>query len=224
MSRELLKINEIFETIQGEGTQTGTASVFVRLQGCDVGCAFCDTKHTWADDTGSVKKLDYILNKNMDTEHWCWLQNFDLYQLINNKFKAKHIVFTGGEPCLYDLTRATNYFIQGKYTCQIETSGTEEIKCNPKTWVTVSPKINMSGGKKLIPSAIERANEIKMPIGKQKDIDILKDFIKDYQIKDKSIYLQPLSQSKKATELCVQSCIDYNWKISIQTHKYIGLR
>ena len=191
MSRELLKINEIFETIQGEGTQTGTASVFVRLQGCDVGCAFCDTKHTWADDTGSVKKLDYILNKNMDTE---------------------------------DLTRATNYFIQGKYTCQIETSGTEEIKCNPKTWVTVSPKINMSGGKKLIPSAIERANEIKMPIGKQKDIDILKDFIKDYQIKDKSIYLQPLSQSKKATELCVQSCIDYNWKISIQTHKYIGLR
>ena len=52
----------------------------------------------------------------------------------------------------------------------------------------------------------------------------LKDFIKDYQIQDKSIYLQPLSQSKKATELCVQSCIDYNWKISIQIHKYIGLR
>ncbi len=40
-------VNEIFETIQGEATYTGTPAVFVRLQGCPVGCPWCDTKHTW---------------------------------------------------------------------------------------------------------------------------------------------------------------------------------
>ena len=82
----------------------------------------------------------------------------------------------------------------------------------------------MSGGKKLYKESILRANEIKMPVGKQKDVENLKTFIKDYRVQDKKIYLQPLSQSKKATELCINSCIEYNWNISVQTHKYIGLR
>ena len=42
-----LNINEMFETIQGEGAHTGIPSIFVRLQGCPVGCPWCDTKHTW---------------------------------------------------------------------------------------------------------------------------------------------------------------------------------
>ena len=42
-----LNINEMFETIQGEGAHTGVPSIFVRLQGCPVGCPWCDTKHTW---------------------------------------------------------------------------------------------------------------------------------------------------------------------------------
>lgn len=224
MSKDLININEIFQTIQGEGTFTGTPSVFIRLQGCDVGCAFCDTKHTWQVDSANIKNIDYILNKTLDSEKYSWIQDFDLYQLITNKFKAKHIVFTGGEPCLYDLTRVTNYFEQGEYKTQIETSGTEVIKCNINTWVTMSPKIDMTGGKKLVSESVNRANEIKMAIGKQKDIEKLKKFIKDYKVKDKKIYLQPLSQSKKATQLCIDSCIQYNWNISIQTHKYIGLR
>ena len=40
-------INEIFETIQGEGHFTGIPSIFIRLQGCPVGCSWCDTKHSW---------------------------------------------------------------------------------------------------------------------------------------------------------------------------------
>lgn len=224
MSRDLIKVNELFETIQGEGTNTGTPSVFVRLQGCDVGCVFCDTKHTWKIDTANIKSIEYILNKVQDDDKYTWLQDFDLYQLITDKFNSKNIVFTGGEPCLYNLYYITNYFYQSGYKTQIETSGTEIIKCHSKTWVTVSPKIDMTGNKKVLKESVLRANEIKFPIGKQKDIEKLKKFINDYNIDNKPIYLQPLSQSKKATELCIKNCIQNNWKISIQTHKYIGLR
>ena len=42
-----IRVNEVFETIQGEATFTGSPSVFLRLQGCPVGCGWCDTKHTW---------------------------------------------------------------------------------------------------------------------------------------------------------------------------------
>lgn len=40
-------INEMFQTLQGEGVYTGVPAIFIRLQGCPVGCSWCDTKHTW---------------------------------------------------------------------------------------------------------------------------------------------------------------------------------
>ncbi|GAM63268.1 queuosine biosynthesis queE radical SAM [Vibrio ishigakensis] len=53
----MLKLNEIFETIQGEGFFTGVPSIFIRLQGCPVGCAWCDTKQTW--DVLEDKETDF---------------------------------------------------------------------------------------------------------------------------------------------------------------------
>ncbi len=49
-------INEMFQTLQGEGYFTGVPAIFIRLQGCPVGCARCDTKHTWEklEDRGSL--------------------------------------------------------------------------------------------------------------------------------------------------------------------------
>ena len=54
------RINEIFETLQGEGTFTGVPSIFIRLQGCPVGCPWCDTQHTWetrAEDEVSIATM-----------------------------------------------------------------------------------------------------------------------------------------------------------------------
>lgn len=65
-------------------------------------------------------------------------------------YTARHVVITGGEPCIYDLTPLTELFEQHGYGCQIETSGTHDIRCSAKTWVTVSPKVNMRGGMKVL--------------------------------------------------------------------------
>ena len=40
-------VNDLYLSVQGEGFHTGTAAIFLRLQGCNVGCSFCDTKETW---------------------------------------------------------------------------------------------------------------------------------------------------------------------------------
>ena len=51
----MLRVNEIFPTIQGEATWTGTPATFIRLQGCPVGCSWCDTKHTWPEGSENKK-------------------------------------------------------------------------------------------------------------------------------------------------------------------------
>jgi hypothetical protein len=55
---QTLPVNEFFETVQGEATFTGMPSTFVRLQRCDVGCPWCDTKYTWDIDPVNVDPLD----------------------------------------------------------------------------------------------------------------------------------------------------------------------
>ena len=66
----LYKINEVFETIQGEASFTGTPSIFLRLQGCPVGCSWCDTKQTWDVDNVYKVSLDDTVEKKADSDHW----------------------------------------------------------------------------------------------------------------------------------------------------------
>jgi 7-carboxy-7-deazaguanine synthase len=218
----MLPVNEIFETIQGEASYTGTPSVFVRLQGCPVGCAWCDTKHTWALSADNVVNMQVMLQKVEDAPTFTNLDADKLALLVKNH-SARHVVITGGEPCLYDLTEITTMLIDSGRTVQIETSGTHEIRCNPLAWVTVSPKVNMPGGYQVLDSAIERANEIKHPVGKMQDVDNLARLAAKRR-EGVPVWMQPLSQSVKATELCVQQAILRNWRVSIQTHKYMGVR
>lgn len=215
-------VNEIFETIQGEATHTGTPSIFIRLQGCPVGCAWCDTKHTWH-MTGEVEyQSDMVLAKDTDTDTHTWMLAHNILTYIK-RYKSKHVVITGGEPAMYNLVSLTGKLIYDGYTVQIETSGTYDIKAHKKTWITVSPKYNMAGGLKVLDASIQRADEIKMPVGKQADLNLIEEMIRP--ITKTTVWLQPLSQSQKATDLCIKACQGgTGYKLSVQTHKYINVR
>jgi len=218
------KINELFETIQGEGSFTGQPSIFIRLQGCPVACSWCDTKHTWAINLDDQISTSNMLNKTQESDHWSELSVDDILQvIIQEGYQAKHIVITGGEPAMVDLTPLCLGLEEQGYSCQIETSGTFEILTSKKCWVTVSPKVNMKGGYKILSSAMHRANEIKHPIATEQHVDDLKALLDEHQIVDTQVYLQPISQKKRATELAIRTCIENDWRLSVQVHKYLGI-
>tara|TARA_Y100001956_G_C4106718_1_gene180345 strand:- start:598 stop:1248 length:651 start_codon:yes stop_codon:yes gene_type:complete len=215
----------MFETIQGEGVFTGVPSVFVRLQECPVGCAWCDTKQTWDATPQDETSFSKIMAKTEDSPTWCRSTAEGIVnEYLNQGYTAKHIVITGGEPCIYDLIPLTQAFESIGCQCQIETSGTSEVRATEKTWVTVSPKVAMKGKLPVLDSALVRANEIKHPVATQKDIDQLDELIERANVSDTAVIaLQPISQKPRATQLCIDVCVKRNWRLSIQTHKYLSI-
>ncbi|MGY3569680.1 7-carboxy-7-deazaguanine synthase QueE [Vibrio paucivorans] len=215
----------MFETIQGEGVFTGVPSVFVRLQECPVGCAWCDTKQTWEAEPEQERPLNEILVKTEDSPTWCSVTADEIVeQYRKSGFNAKHIVITGGEPCIYDLIPLSAAFEAIGCQCQIETSGTSEVRTSDATWVTVSPKVAMKGKLPVLDSAMIRANEIKHPVATQKDIDHLDALLDKANVGENTIIaLQPISQKSRATQLCIDTCIERNWRLSIQTHKFLSI-
>ncbi|MBL4831557.1 MAG: 7-carboxy-7-deazaguanine synthase QueE [Aliivibrio sp.] len=221
----MYKLNELFQTIQGEGCFTGTPAIFIRLQGCPVGCAWCDTKQTWNAHPYDHTSIEKVLQKREDHPSWSAISSKQIIDILSQaEFTAKHIVITGGEPCWYDLIPLTSELERHGYQCQIETSGTFEINTTANTFVTVSPKINMKAKMPIIASALARADEIKHPVGTQKDIDQLDALLLAHPLKENVIIaLQPISQKERATQLCIDTCIERNWRLSIQTHKYLSI-
>jgi 7-carboxy-7-deazaguanine synthase len=221
-----LPLNEIFESIQGEGSFTGAPSIFVRLQGCPVGCAWCDTKHSWY--LASENKTDFatVVAKGSDGDSWCDSQVDELIPHLLT-YRARHVVISGGEPCLYDLVEFTRQLLSNGFSCQIETSGTFEVLVSEGTYVTVSPKIGMKGGFEVLDQALLRSNEIKHPVALMRHINELDQLLARLtaeQLATKRIYLQPISQQKRATQLAIDMCIERNWWLSVQTHKYLAIQ
>ncbi|MGL4614440.1 MAG: 7-carboxy-7-deazaguanine synthase QueE [Shewanella sp.] len=217
-------VNEVFETIQGEGVFTGVPAIFVRLQGCPVACAWCDTKQTW--DVLAANKVtpEQVIHVDGSVGRWA---NHTAQSLIDafiaKGFTARHVVITGGEPCMYDLRPLTHTLHQHGFATQIETSGTFEVRCDASTWVTVSPKVNMKGGYPVLCQALNRANEIKHPLATEHHLTELDELLKDIDISAKTMCLQPISQKPRATALAIKICIARNWRLSIQTHKYLDI-
>jgi 7-carboxy-7-deazaguanine synthase len=111
------------------------------------------------------------------------------------------------------------------FTAQIETSGTQPVNVDTRAWVTVSPKIGMPGGELVLRSAMQRADEIKMPVGKPADIAAFKVLLEAHDHRATAlIYVQPVSGSEKATKLCRDAAIEYGWCVSIQVHALLGWR
>lgn len=125
---------------------------------------------------------------------------------------------------MYDLTGLSKGLIDAGFSVQVETSGTFEILIHPDAWVTVSPKVDMKGGYKVLDSALFRANEIKHPIAMEKHVEELEQLLEVIKHQTQpAIFLQPISQQARATELAVETCIAKNWRLSLQTHKFIGI-
>ena len=219
------KVNELFQTIQGEGFYTGVPAIFLRLQGCDVGCAWCDTKHTWEIQADKQSDLILLTDRSNESERWA---NVSAEQIIAEikrlGYSANLVVITGGEPCMVDLRELTQVLHEFGFKTQVETSGTYPILVAPTTWVTLSPKVNMRGGKVVLQPALERADEIKHPVATEKDIQQLDALLAQLKsVADKTICLQPISQKPRATALCSRVCIERNWRLSVQMHKYLGI-
>jgi 7-carboxy-7-deazaguanine synthase len=218
-------INEIFQTIQGEGIFTGLPAIFVRLQGCPVGCPWCDTRHTWIVDPAREVGVQAVLDCSNESDGWSKMNTEQILASFQQLgYQARHVVITGGEPCLYDLQGLSTALIEAGYQVQIETSGTSEIQTHANTWVTVSPKIGMKGGLPVLVSALERANEIKHPVATERHIEELDALLATATLRpDVVIALQPISQKPRATQLAMATCIARNWRLSIQTHKYLDI-
>jgi 7-carboxy-7-deazaguanine synthase len=219
---ETFAVNEVFQSIQGEAHHAGTPSVFIRLQGCDVGCPWCDTKHTWTLDPSREISPTAMLVKDADAPDFAYMSIAEIIATIS-PFSAKHVVITGGEPCRYDLRNLTDALLKHGRSVQIETSGTQPVRVSTETWVTVSPKLDMPGNFAVLTEALRRADEIKLPVGKAADLEKF-DRVLTGEIADKEIWLQPLSCSEKATELCLEQAIARNWKLSVQIHRFLGVR
>ncbi|ACY83889.1 7-carboxy-7-deazaguanine synthase QueE [Edwardsiella piscicida] len=218
-------INEIFQSLQGEGFYTGVPAVFIRLQGCPVGCSWCDSQHTWHQRPECQADLAQIVEKTAESEAWASADAAALVALLRQRgYQARHVVITGGEPCMHDLLPLTTALEQGGYRCQIETSGTHPVRCSAQTWVTVSPKVGMRGGMTVLTDALRRANEIKHPVARARDIEALDALLArlDGELPP-VVALQPISCKEEATRLCIETCLARNWRLSMQTHKYLNI-
>lgn len=218
MKNVFYPINNIYPCIQGEGCQTGLPMVMLRLQGCDVGCSFCDTKETWEKNPELERSSiqDVLGTNSYYTEK---IQTEILVYIKQNHPNIKWVLVSGGEPAHYYLEPLVNVLHDGGLKVAIETSGTkQEILETAFDWVCVSPK------KGVLPETLSVADEIKYVVGKQDDVDQLDKLLSKSTLKQGcQICLQPISQSRRATELCIQTVQARNWRLSIQIHKYLNI-
>ena len=139
------------------------------------------------------------------------------------------MVLTGGEPCRHDLTELTSRLVAEGFRVQIETSGTMPIRCHADVWVTLSPKLDMPGGLAVRQDAWERAGEIKFPVDAAADLARFEQALAAARKAaarplTELVWLQPVSQGKEATRLCVEAAFAHQWRVSVQVHKYLDLR
>ncbi len=195
-----LPVMEEFYTLQGEGYNMGKAAYFVRIGGCDVGCSWCDSKESWNAELFPPVVIDNVI-KNV------------------RSIPADTVVITGGEPSLYPLDYFTTQLQSFGIKTMVETSGAHELS-GSWDWVCLSPK-RFSPPKK---SAYKNAHELKVIIQRESDLKWA-ELNAELVNKDVPLFLQP--EWSVASEL-MPLLTDYimknpSWRMSLQSHKYMGI-
>jgi 7-carboxy-7-deazaguanine synthase len=194
-----LPIMEDFYTIQGEGFHSGTASYFIRIGGCDVGCHWCDVKESWDAEKHPVTDVKKLVERVLTY--------------------SKTIVLTGGEPLMWNLNYLTDLLKQNDCTVHIETSGAYPVS-GKLDWICLSPKKNMLPTDEIYPLA----NELKVIIYNQHDF-IFAEQQAEKVSQNCMLFLQAEWSKREEMNPKIVEYVMKNpkWKISIQTHKYLNI-
>lgn len=206
------RIKEIYFTQQGEGSNTGRDFVFVRFSGCNLWsgkeknrksaiCQFCDTDFYGTDGiNGGVYSAKQLIEKIKSL----WVSRDDNIA----------VVLTGGEPLLQVNDELVAALKQEQIYIAVETNGTLDAP-DHIDWICMSPKANTE-------IKLKKGNEIKI-IFPQESLDPEKFSLFDFS----EFYLQPMDSNKYQENL--NATITYcqknpKWKLSLQTHKILGIR
>ena len=206
----ILPIQEIIShTIQGEGFCTGQLSSFIRLFGCPVACPFCDTGYATPESLKGIRFIKMSIQEILDS------------------VPCRHVVITGGEPTIHrdSLSELLHHLKEDNKFVSIETSGLFPLP-DWFIWVTLSPKEHLNLVSRVHKDYWENASELKIVVTKQQDIDYYLDKIKLFLDRGKPVFLQPeWSKKEQSLEIIMQFIRTYSEvKLSVQSHKFLGLR
>lgn len=199
--QKLLPVVETFHSIQGEGASTGVNAFFIRLGGCDVGCFWCDTKHSWQSDEHPLRSVRELTQEAIAA-------------------KPAIVVITGGEPLMHDLNPLTSSLRAVGLRVHLETSGAYPLSGN-FDWITLSPK----RFKPPQPSIYSHISELKIVVVKASDFAWAEQ--QAAKVPNTTVkYLQPEWNNHKVSQLLIFEYILQHpeWRLSLQTHKFLDVR
>lgn len=208
---KMLKINEIFFSIQGESSYAGFPCVFVRLSGCNLRCSYCDSTYAYCE--GSNLSIDSILKEA------------DGYQ-------CKLMQITGGEPLLQKNTPAlVKDALAQDYNVLLETNGSLDISAiDDKAIIIMDVKCPGSGesDKNLFEniSKLKSHDEVKFVILDYEDYLWAKQILNEYpEIHKYRTHFSPVYGQLEPAKLAKWILEDnLNIRLQLQLHKYLGVR
>jgi 7-carboxy-7-deazaguanine synthase len=204
----ILRITEIFPSIQGEGLRQGEPTIFIRFTGCNLNCTFCDTKYAW--NGGKPHSMDRIMEE---------------VKKIKRGFPADWVCLTGGEPLLQDLAELAERLKKEGFLIQVETNGIlyQDL---PVDWYSVSPKPENYDYR---PEYREKAKEVKIIVIKELNVEAVRRLRKEFP-QEIPVVLQPQSNRKWSLSLGMKLINQTmkeglkNIRLSCQLHKIYNLR
>ena len=221
-----LKVNEIFETIQGEGASIGRAVTFLRLSVCNLHCFWCDTYYTWNFGKGDgIEKRWGMPTVKMADE----IKEMEVDEVVEKlrALKPRRVVISGGEPMLQqNLLTELIYKLRHmerdpddweKWEFEMETNGTvplDEIGYEGYSMrslldqINCSPKLESSGNAKEIrfrPDVLRAYNStmmayFKFVVCKEEDLTEIAEIIEESGIHKDRVYLMPQGKTKAEQE------------------------
>ncbi len=201
---------ETFHSLQGEGSHAGRSAFFIRLAGCDVGCPWCDTKHSWPEAAHPRRRLAELVAEARSAA----------------AAGAAFVVITGGEPLQQPLEALCSALAAAGLPLHLETSGVGVLS-GRFDWITLSPKPHRPP---TIP-LLARCDELKVVVSATEDLTFAEAMAADaVRLRPPTdagpqLLLQPAWDSPAGQQLAVAFVRSHPlWRLSLQSHKWLGLR